>query len=337
MSDLCYNCHNTHPPRTCEHPLQECLNCGAFGHTWNFCHRGPRRLQQNYQYYALCHNCQKWHLPEPCEEDLVRCGGCMQLGHLQQYCALNPIPSEMFTSGMSDFISHNLTVHIAQWILHNAALADEIYKIKMGAVTDALRLFTGRNHEEVRAYLANAYRGLPQSSGPTSYRPVSTQPPTSRQLPTPVAVRTEVNSGLSLPHPKIPQAQPSNQSYEAYITLAPLQLAGSDQQRHQQTDTKETIQTMVDGSPSSSATGQESNTGQDVQKTLAEPEIAYDSLHNFRTYDASGDGGQVKIGHESPGEASLSPRSFPCDNRAESVESKDEMEQEREFYDGGIY
>lgn len=65
MSDLCYNCHKSmsyarrfssarltfavHPPHTCERPLQECLSCGVFGHTWNFCHLGPRRLQQDYQ------------------------------------------------------------------------------------------------------------------------------------------------------------------------------------------------------------------------------------------------------------------------------------------------
>ncbi|KAG9833533.1 hypothetical protein KCU63_g13792, partial [Aureobasidium melanogenum] len=138
MSSLCYNCHKTHPAHTCEHPLQECLNCGAFGHTWNFCHLGPRRLRDDYQYYALCHNCQKWHLPNPCEEDLVRCGGCMQLGHVQEYCALNPTPGKVFTDGMRDFISHNLTAQSAQDILHNAAFADEIYRIKMGAVMDTL-------------------------------------------------------------------------------------------------------------------------------------------------------------------------------------------------------
>ncbi|KAG9681306.1 hypothetical protein KCU95_g14964, partial [Aureobasidium melanogenum] len=239
MSALCYNCHKTHPPHTCEHPLQECLNCGAFGHTWNFCHRGPHRLQDDYRYFALCHNCQKWHLPNPCEENLVQCDGCLQLGHVQEYCALNPIPGRAFLGGMEDFISHNLNAQSVQWILHSAALADEIFKIKMGAVMDALRLFTGRNHEEVRIYLANAYRGRPQTSGSTSYQTTFTQPSTSRHLPTPAAVRTDITSGLSLPPAGIPQPQGRNQSYEDYNTLAPLQLQDGIPERRQQTKSKD--------------------------------------------------------------------------------------------------
>ncbi|CAD0098964.1 unnamed protein product, partial [Aureobasidium mustum] len=322
----------THPTHTCELPLEECLNCGAFGHTWNFCHLGARRL-----YFALCHNCQKWHLPSPCEEDLVRCGGCLQLGHQQEFCAINPSPSHTFTNGMSEFISHNLTAHNAQWILHNAALAEEIYKIKMGAVMDTLRLSTGRNHEEVRACLANAYRGRPQSSGPTSYHLVPAQSSTSRQLPTPAAVRMDINSGLSLPRPSIPPAQAHNQSYEDDNTLAPLQLQKGGQQRHQQTNSKDTIQPVTVGSSLSSSTKQESEANSGVPKTLAEPQTTYDSIHNFRMYDGDCDGGQVELDHNSPGDASFSPRSSPCDNRADSTESKDEVEQEREFFEGSIY
>lgn len=261
----------------------------------------------------------------------------MQLGHLRQYCALNPAPSEMFTGGMSDFISHNLTAHNAQWILHNAALADEIYKIKMGAVMDTLLLFTGANREEVRVYLANAYRGLPQSSGSTPYHSVFTQPFTSRQLPTPAAIRTEINSDLSLPRPSISHAQARDQSYEDYNTLAPLQLRDSDQKRCQQIKSTDAVQTDNSGSSSSSATTQESDTSPSVRKTLAEPQTAYDSITNFRTYDGDNDGGQMVLGHDSPEDASFSPRSSPCDDRADSVESKDEMEQEREFYEGSIY
>ncbi|KAG9650515.1 hypothetical protein KCU95_g19460, partial [Aureobasidium melanogenum] len=337
MSSLCYNCHRTHPPHTCEHPLQGCLNCGAFGHTWNFCHRGPHRLQDDYRYFALCHNCQKWHLPDPCEEDLVQCGGCMQLGHVQEYCALNPTHGAVFTDGMRHFISHNLTAQNAQWILHNAAFADEIYKIKMGAVMDTLRLFTGRNHEEVRVYLASAYRGPPRTSGSTSYQTVSTQPSTSRQLPTPAAVRTDIISGLSLPRQSIPQAQARDQSYEDHNTLAPLQLQDSDQERRQQTKSKDAVQAVIRESPSSSATNQEFDATPSVRKTLVEPQPAYDGIPKFRTYDADGDEGQVELSHDSPGDASFSPRS-PYDNdRADSAESKDEMEQEREFYEGSIY
>lgn len=261
----------------------------------------------------------------------------MQLGHLRQYCALNPTPSEMFTDGMSDFISHNLTTHNAQWILHNAALADEIYKIKMGAVMDTLRLFTGRNREEVRVYLANAYRGLPQSSGATCYHSVSTQPSTSRQLPTPAAVRTEINSGLSLPRPSIPRAPALDQSYEDYNTLAPLQLRDSDEKRCQQTKSTDAVQTDNSGSSSSSATNQESDTAPSVRKTLAEPQITYDGIINFRAYDGDGEGVQVELGHDSPEDARFPPGSSPCDDRANSVESKDEVEQEREFYEGSIY
>ncbi|KAH0367888.1 hypothetical protein KCU65_g4343, partial [Aureobasidium melanogenum] len=283
MSSLCYNCHKTHPPHTCEHPLQECLNCGAFGHTWNFCHRGPHRLQDDYRYFALCHNCQKWHLPNPCEEDLVQCGGCLQFGHVQEYCALNPTPGRAFLGGMEDFISHNLNAQNAQWILHSAALADEIYKIKMGAVMDALRLFTGRNHEEVRIYLANAYRGRPRTSGSTSYQTVFTQPSTSRQLPTPAAVRTDITSGLSLPPAGIPQPQVRHQPYEDYNTLAPLQLQNSDQERRQQTKSKDAIQTVASGSSSSSATNQESDATPSAPKTLADPQSICEGIPNFRT------------------------------------------------------
>lgn len=261
----------------------------------------------------------------------------MQLGHLRQYCALNPTPDDTFTDGMSDFISHNLTAHNAQWILHNAALADEIYKIKMGAVVDTLRLFTGRNREEVRAYLANAYRGLPQSSGYTSYHSVFTQPSTSRQPPTPDAVRTEINSGLSLPRPSIPHAQARDRSYGDYNTLAPLQLRDSDQKRCQQTKSTDAVRTDNSENSSSSATTQESDTSPSVRKTLAGPQTACDSIINFRTYDGDGDGGQVVLDHDSPEDASCSPKSSPCDVSADSVESKDEMEQEREFYEGSIY
>jgi hypothetical protein len=83
----------------------------------------------------------------------------MQLGHVQEYCALNPTPSTLFTGNMVNFISHDLNSDNVQWILHNAALADEIYKIKMGAVSDTLQLSTGRSQEEVRDHLARIYRG----------------------------------------------------------------------------------------------------------------------------------------------------------------------------------
>ncbi|KAI4720135.1 hypothetical protein E4T48_03601 [Aureobasidium sp. EXF-10727] len=322
-SDLCYNCHQIHGPRTCEKPLQECLNCGAFGHTWNFCHLGALRLQPDYK-----------HLPAPCKEELVRCGGCMQIGHLPEYCALDPTPSSLFTGNMSNFISHNLTADNAQWIVHNASLADEVYKIKMGAVMDTLQLFTGRNREEVRTYLANAYRGQPQPSGASSYHPISTQPFASKQLPTPAAVKTENNSGLSLSRPNIPQTQVRGQSYEAYNTLAPLQFQDGDKQSHQQSKALNTVDAMTSGSSSNSSTNHESGAAPGVQKTLVEPSSAHDSIFNFRTY---GDGGQGESRGHNSGNGSITPRSSPCDDRASSAESKYEEEQEREFFEGALY
>lgn len=278
-------------------------------------------------YFALCHNCQKWHLPMPCQEELVRCSGCMQLGHLQEYCALVPAPSYLFTTSMSNFISHDLTAGNAQWIMHNAALADEIYKIKMGAVMDTLQLIPGRSREEVRAHLANAYRGLAQPVGTASYHPATTQSSLSIQRPTPVTARAETDIRLPLPRTSIPQAQVSHQSYEDSNTLAPLQLQ-SDRKSYQHT-------TQVAGRHTSliSANNHESDTAFGVQKTPAEPE----SILNFRTYDANGSQDQVESGGDSSGDQSLAPRSSPCDDRANSTDSKNETEQEREFYEGGLY
>jgi hypothetical protein len=299
-----------HLPRLCQKPLQECLNCGVFGHTWNFCHRGAQRLRPDYQYFALCHNCQKWHLPIPCKEELVQCGGCMQLGHVQEYCALNPTPSTLFTGNMVNFISHDLNSDNIQWILHNAALADEIYKIKMEAVSDTLQLSTGRNQEEVRDHLARIYRG-PQRPSPTSYRPASTQLSAARQLPMPAATaKPELNS---LPRSSIPQVQGHEHSHEDNNTLATLQLYGGDEVSRLHTE-------QVVAAPS-------------VQNTSTEPQHSL----GFRTYDDNGDRVQVELGGESSGNGDSSPGSSPCDDRANSVESKEEVEQEREFLDGGVH
>jgi hypothetical protein len=222
----------------------------------------------------------------------------MQLGHVQEYCALNPTPSTLFTGNMVNFISHDLNPDNIQWILHNAALADEIYKIKMGAVSDTLQLSTGRSQEEVRDHLARIYRG-PQRPGPASYRPASAQLSAARQLPIPAAAtRPEINS---LPRPNIPQAQGHEQSYEDYNTLAPLQLHGGDGVSRQLTD-------QVVAAPS-------------VQNTSTEPH----SL-GFRTYDDNGDRIQVEVGGDSSGNGDSSPGSSPCDDRASSVESKDDAE-----------
>ncbi|KAI4762686.1 hypothetical protein E4T51_04285 [Aureobasidium sp. EXF-12344] len=282
-------------------------------------------MKADYTYFALCHNCQKWHLPMPCREELVQCGGCMQFGHAQEYCALNPTPSMVFTTSMSNFISHDLTVGNAQWIMHNAALADEIYKIKMGAVTDTLQLLAGRNREEVRAHLANAYRGLARPSASTSYHPVATQSSVSKQLPTPAFARAEIDYGLPLPN--IPQAQVHDQSYEDYNTLAPLQLQ-SDRKSYQHTAH---VVNLHD--PSTSAKNHGSDTAPGVQEAPADSQ----AIFNFRTYDANGDPSQVGVGGDSSGDVNFTPRSSPCDDRAKSVESRDETEQEREFYEGGLY
>jgi hypothetical protein len=213
--------------------------------------------------------------------------------------------------------------------MHNAALADELYKIKMGAVMDTLQLSTGSNREEVRAYLAHVYRGRAQPPDSTSYHPASTQSSTSRQLPTPAAtVRPEVNSGLPLPRPNIPQAQAHDQSYEDYNTLAPLQLRGSDGKSRQQT-----AQVDIRGSALISVTNHESNAAPGVQKTPAEPQYSL----GFRTYDDNGDRVQVEVEGDSSGNGISTQGSSPCDDRANSVESKDETEQEREFYEGGLY
>jgi hypothetical protein len=285
-------------------------------------------VRPDYVYYALCHNCQKWHLPIPCKEELSKCGGCSQLGHVQEYCPLNPIPSQSFTGNVASFISHDLTPDNTQWIMHNAALADEIYKIKMGAVMDTLQLSTGTNREEVRAYLAHVYRGRAPPLDNTSYHPASTQSSMSRQLPTPTAtVRTEINTGLPLPLSNITHAQAHDQSYEDYNTLAPLQLRDSDGKSRQ------TAQVDTRGSTMTSATNHESNAAPDVQKTPEEPRFSL----GFRTYDDNGDCVQVEVDGDSSGNGISTQGSSPCDDRANSVESKDETEQEREFYEGGLY
>jgi len=246
----------------------------------------------------------------------------MQPGHLQEHCPLNPTPSVLFTTSMSNFISHDLTTNNAQWIMHNAALADEIYKIKMGAVTDALQLSTGSNREEVRAHLAAVYRGLAQPSA--SYRPVATQSSVSKQLPTPA---TAIDSSLSLLRPSIPQVQARDQSYEDFNTLAPLQLQ-SDRKAYQHT-----TQAVSRHLSSTRANNHESNTAPGVHKTPAEPQFIF----NFRTYDENGNGDQEEVGGDSSGNVSFTPRSSPCDDRANSVGSKNETEQEHEFFDGAVY
>jgi hypothetical protein len=250
----------------------------------------------------------------------------MQFGHVQEYCALNPTPSTMFTGNMVNFISHDLNPDNTQWILHNAALADEIYKIKMGAVSDTLQLSTGRNQEEVRAQLARIYRG-PQPPGSTSYRPASTQSSAARLLPTPAtAGRPEINSNLPLPRANIPQSHGHEHSYEDYNTLAPLQLHGGDRMSR-----PHTTQVISRGTSSTSATNHESVAAPGVQKTPTEPQHGF----GFRTYDDNGDRVQVEVGSDSSGNGT--PGSSPCDDRANSVESKDETEQEREFFDGAVY
>jgi hypothetical protein len=226
---------------------------------------------------------------------------------------------------MSNFISHDLTAGNAQWIMHNAALADEIYKIKMGAVTDTLQLIAGRNREEVRAHLSNVYRGLARPSG--SYHPVATQSSVSKQLPTPAFARAEIDSSLSLPRPNIPQAQVHDQSYEDYNTLAPLQLQG-DRKSYQHT-------TQAVSLRDSSTPGK--NHVADTAPGVQEAPVESQSILNFRTYDANGDPSQTGVGGDSSGDVSFTPRSSPCDDRAKSVESRDETEQEREFYEGGLY
>jgi hypothetical protein len=233
----------------------------------------------------------------------------------------------VFTGNVANFISHDLTPDNTHWIMHNAALADEIYKIKMGAVMDALQLSTGSNREEVRAYLAHVYRGRAQPPDSASYHPASTQSSTSRQLPTPAAtVRPEANSGLPLPRPNIPQAQAHDQSYEDYNTLAPLQLRGSDGKSRQQT-------AQVDIRALTYVTNHESNAASGVQKTPTELQCSL----GFRTYDDNGDRVQVEVEGDSSGNGISTQGSSPCDDRANSVESKDETEQEREFYEGGLY
>jgi hypothetical protein len=261
----------------------------------------------------------------PCKEQLVQCNGCMQLGHLQEYCALNPIPSSLFTKSMVDFISHDLNHDNTQWLLHNAALADEVYKIKMGVVSDTLKLSTGGNQEEVRAHLARIYRG-PQPPASTSYRPASTQSSAARQLPAPTtAARSDIVT--SLPRPNIPQGQGYEHPYD-YNTLAPLQLHEGDGVSHQHID-----QVVSRESSSTSAMNHESVAAPGVQKTPTEPQHSL----GFRTYDDNGDQVQVDIGGDSSGNGNSTPGSSPCDDRANSAETKDETELEREFFDRAVY
>ncbi|TIA61791.1 hypothetical protein D6C77_03221 [Aureobasidium pullulans] len=327
MSDLCYNCHQSmlpqisgssyeprltllvHLPRVCQQALEECLNCGALGHTWNFCHLGAHRLQPDYKYFALCHNCQKWHLPLPCQEPLVKCGGCEQLGHRREYCALDPSPSELFTTSMSAFISHSLTSGNSQWIMHNAALANEIYNIKMGAVMDTLQLAANRaNGEEVRRYLSNAYRGTLHPSG--THGLTSARLSASSQPPAPATANTESQS-LPLPRPTIPP-----QYHDPDHTLAPIQLHNVNTP---QPSSSESSAQSADTAPVTRAFGIQTN-------------HAYDGIFSFRTYEENAaDERQAGIQNDSSGDGSITPRSSPCDARANS------MEPEHEFYEGAIY
>ncbi|THX69364.1 hypothetical protein D6D05_09038 [Aureobasidium pullulans] len=298
-----------HLPRVCQQALEECLNCGALGHTWNFCHLGAHRLQPDYKYFALCHNCQKWHLPLPCQEPLVKCGGCEQLGHRREYCALDPSPSELFTTSMSAFISHSLTSGNSQWIMHNAALANEIYNIKMGAVMDTLQLAANRaNGEEVRRYLSNAYRGTLHPSG--THGLTSARLSASSQPPAPATANTESQS-LPLPRPSIPP-----QYHDPDHTLAPIQLHNVNTP---QPSSSESSAQSVEPAPVTRASGIQTN-------------HAYDGIFSFRTYEENAaDERQVGIQNDSSGDGSITPRSSPCDARANS------MEPEHEFYEGVMY
>lgn len=240
------------------------------------------------------------HLPLPCQEPLVKCGGCEQLGHQREYCALNPSPSELFTTSMSSFISHNLTSGNTQWIMHNAALADQIYNIKMGAVMDTLQLAANRtNGEEVRRYLSNAYCGTLHPSGTQGL--ASTRLAASSQLPAPAA----------LPRPSNPP-----QYHDPEHTLAPIQLHNVNTP---QPSSSESSAVSEEHAPVARASGTQRN-------------HAYDGIFSFRTYDENAtDKRQEEIHNDSSGDGSITPRSSPCDARANS------MEPEHEFYEGSVY
>ncbi|THZ06784.1 hypothetical protein D6C95_02250 [Aureobasidium pullulans] len=287
-----------HLPRICQQALEECLNCGALGHTWNFCHLGAHRLQPDYK-----------HLPLPCQKPLVKCGGCEQLGHRREYCALDPSPSELFTTSMSAFISHSLTSGNSQWIMHNAALANEIYNIKMGAVMDTLQLAANRaNGEEVRRYLSNAYRGTLHPSG--THGLTSARLSASSQPPAPATANTESQS-LPLPRLSIPP-----QYHDPDHTLAPIQLHNVNTP---QPSSSESSAQSAEPAPVTRASGIQTN-------------HAYDGIFSFRTYEENAaDERQVGTQNDSSGDGSITPRSSPCDARANS------MEPEHEFYEGGMY
>ncbi|KAI5239030.1 hypothetical protein E4T43_07018 [Aureobasidium subglaciale] len=288
------------------------------------------------KYYALCHNCQKWHLPSPCQEEAARCGGCQQLGHLQEYCALAPSPSSLFTTNMSAYISHDLTADNTQCILHNAALADDIYHIKMGAVMDTLRLFAGRNSaEDIRRHLATTYRGPPRPSSSVPRQPASGQHSAPRQLPTPGTANAEsITSEAPTLRPNIPQAQSRN-TYHNH-TLPPILLRdGVRQPQQSQLKADRIIENAASGTSSCSATSREPDVVHGV--THKEPQNAYDGIFSFRNYDAKADGIHEQAGGDSSGNGSFTPRSSPCDARANSTESREETEQEHEIYEGSTY
>ncbi|KAI5198912.1 hypothetical protein E4T39_06544 [Aureobasidium subglaciale] len=292
------------------------------------------------QYYALCHNCQKWHLPNPCKEEAARCGGCQQLGHLQEYCALAPSPSSLFTTSMSAFISHDLTADNTQWIMHNAALADEIYHIKMGAVMDTLRLFASRETaEDIRRHLATTYRGPPRPSSSIPRQPASEQLSATRQLPTPGTADVESKtSGFPMPRPSIPHAQGRNTNHNH--TLPPLQLQDNGKQlqqpQQQQLKTDHTAEIADAQTSSNSATSREPDVVHGVGQK--EPQSAYDDIFSFRNYDTKADGSHEEAGGDSSGNGSFTPISSPCDARATSTQSREvtEKEQEHEIYEGSI-
>lgn len=210
---------------------------------------------------------------------------------------------------MSAFISHSLTSGNSQWIMHNAALANEIYNIKMGAVMDTLQLAANRaNGEEVRRYLSNAYRGTLHPSG--THGLTSARLSASSQPPAPATANTESQS-LPLPRPSIPP-----QYHDPDHTLTPIHLHNINTP---QPSSSESSAQSAEPAPVTRASGIQTN-------------HAYDGIFSFRTYEENAaDERQVGIQNDSSGDGSITPRSSPCDARANS------MEPEHEFYEGATY
>lgn len=179
----------------------------------------------------------------------------------------------------------------AQWILHNPAFADEIYNIKMRVVTDTLQLIsTKSNVENVRMYLANAYR----DPSAQSFRP-SHHISQSRSVPqTEASNSSSQSANLILPRPSIALNSQNNslshQDYSLAHTLAPLQNRGTNLQHLSSSWRPENAQHRNSGHDS------KHDGMQNLYTTSISLPVPSDSTDSSRTHDVVSKSAQVYDG-----------------------------------------